>query len=56
MSFFDFFLEKDITTSDGYIRKELEEIYEGISLGDRMRKAMLWEESDHYIALQEDKI
>lgn len=51
MSFFDFFLEKDITTADGYIRKELEEMYEGISLGDRLRKAMLWEESEYYLEL-----
>ena len=34
----------------------MEELYEGISLGDRMRKAMLWEESEFYCALQEDKI
>ena len=56
MSFFDFFYEKDIATEDGYIKKEMEEIYEGISLGDRMRKAILWEESDYYLELQEDKI
>ena len=51
MSFFDFFYEKDIATEDGYIRKELEELYEGISLGDRMRKSLLWEESDYFMEL-----
>ncbi|CDW85539.1 UNKNOWN [Stylonychia lemnae] len=56
MSFFDFLVEKDIATADGYIRKELEELYEGISLGDRMRKALLWEESEYFMELQEDKI
>ena len=56
MSFFDFFLEKDITTADGYIRKEMEELFEGISLGDRMRKSMLWEDSEHYVELQEPRI
>eukprot|EP00347_Sterkiella_histriomuscorum_P018293 403346062 len=56
MSFFDFFYEKDIATEDGYIKKELEEMYEGISLGDRMRKAMLWEESEYFMELQDPKI
>ena len=56
MSFFDFLHEKDITTQDGYIRKEMEELCEGISLGDRLRKALLWEESEHFCALQTDTI
>ena len=56
MSFFDFLKEKDIVIESGYIKKELEEMYEGISLGDRMRQAMLWEESEYYTELQEDRI
>jgi len=56
MSFFDVLHEKDIVMDDGYIKKEMEEIFEGISLGDRMRKALLWEESDYFFELQEDKI
>ena len=51
MTFFDFFHEKGITVESGDIKGELEEIYEGISLGDRMRKALLWEESDYYMEL-----
>lgn len=37
MSFFDFLHEKNITTADGYIRKEPDEYFEGIQLGDRLR-------------------
>ena len=51
MSFFDFFEEKDIINPDGYIRKDLEEIYEGISLGDKMRKALLWEEDEKFLEI-----
>ncbi len=56
MSFFDFFEEADIINPDGYIRKELEEFVEGISLGDKMRRAMLWEDDEHYGDLQTEKI
>jgi len=48
MSFFDFFEEKDIINADGYIRKDLEEMFEGISLGDKMRRALLWEDDENY--------
>lgn len=49
MSFFDFLHEKDITTSDGYIKKEPDEIVEGVNLGDRLRYALLNEESDYFM-------
>jgi hypothetical protein len=51
MSFFDFLNDKDITVSDGYIKKEPDEIIEGVSLGDRLRYSLLFEESEYYSEL-----
>jgi hypothetical protein len=52
MSFFDFLNDKDITVSDGYIKKEPDEIIEGVSLGDRLRYSLLFEDSEYYSELQ----
>ena len=42
---------------DGDIKGELEERFEEIQLADRLRKALLWEDSEYYEELQsEDKI
>ena len=46
MSYFEFLKEKNIVMGDGEIKQELEEVYEGISLGNRLRKALLWEECE----------
>ena len=56
MSYFDFLKEKEIVMDDGRIKGDFDEYVDGIQLSDRLRKAMLWEESDYYIELQEDKI
>ena len=48
MSFFDFFNEKDIVTETGYIKKEPDEIIEGISLGDRLRYSLVFEDSEYF--------
>ena len=56
MSFFDFFHEKNVCLEDGYIKKEPDEIVEGLSLGDRLRYALAWEDSEYFEALQDDAI
>lgn len=56
MSFFDFLKENNIAVEDGYIKKEPDEYVEGVALGDRLRYALLYEESEYYEALQEDRI
>ena len=48
MAFFDFLHEKGITMEDGDIKGELEERFEEIQLADRLRKALLWEDSEYY--------
>ena len=48
MSFFDFLQEKNIALDDGYIKKEPDEYVEGVQLGDRLRYALLFEESEYY--------
>ena len=44
MSYFDIFNELEICTSDGQLRLDYEEQFEGITLGDRLRKVLLSEE------------
>ena len=46
MSYFDIFHELNICTDNGYIRQDFEEVYEDINLGDKLRKAMLWEDCE----------
>lgn len=61
MSFFDVLHEINVCGENGYIRADMEEIYEGISLSDKLRKAMLWEEAmedediQAYETLHQDK-
>lgn len=56
MSYFDFLKEKKIILEGGHIKGDFDEFYEGITLGNRLRKAMLWEEDEQYCELQEDRI
>ena len=56
MSYFDFLKEKQIVMDDGRIKGDFDEYFDGIQLSDRLRKALLWEESDYFMELQEDKI
>lgn len=44
MSFFDVFHENKVCGEDGSIRMDYEERHEGIVLGDKLRKVMLWED------------
>ncbi|CAI2378025.1 unnamed protein product [Moneuplotes crassus] len=48
MGFFDILDEKDITTTTGYIKKEPDEYLEGMVMGDRLRYALAFEESEFY--------
>jgi cilia- and flagella-associated protein 300 len=48
MGFFDILPEKEITTYTGYIKKEPEELLDGLQLGDRLRYALAFEESEYY--------
>ena len=48
MSYFDFLHEKGITSKEGVIRMEPEEIVDEIALGNRLRQALLFEESEYY--------
>ena len=41
---------------DWKIKGDFDEYVEGIVLGNRLRKALLWEESEYYAELQEDRI
>lgn len=45
MSYFDILHEINVCGENGHIRADMEEIYEGINLGDKLRKALLWEEA-----------
>ena len=56
LAWFDFLIEKNIVMDDYRIKGDYDEYYEGIQLSDRLRKAMLWEESEFYCELQDDKI
>jgi hypothetical protein len=51
MSYFDFLKEKKIIMEGGHIKGDFDEFYEGITLGNRLRKAMLWEEDEQYCEL-----
>ena len=54
MSFFDVLLENQITVESGYIRKEMDEWLEGMQLGDRLRYALAFEESEYYEVFTEE--
>lgn len=56
MEFFDFLEQNDICLKDGYIKKEPDEFVEGVSLGDRLRYSFLFEDSDYFVNVQEDRI
>ncbi|TNV76267.1 hypothetical protein FGO68_gene6052 [Halteria grandinella] len=56
LAWFDFLIEKGIVMDDYRIKADYDEYFEGIQLSDRLRKAMLWEESEYYCELQDDKI
>ena len=55
MSYFEFLAENKIASKDGYVRKEPDEVVSGITCGDRLRLALLFEESEYFEALQDDK-
>jgi len=44
MSFFDVFHENNICGEDGSIRMDYEERHEGMVLGDKLRKVLVWED------------
>ena len=54
MSYFEFLQEKQVVMDDWKIKGDFDEYVEGIVLGNRLRKALLWEESEYYAELQED--
>jgi len=56
MSYFEFLQEKQVVMDDWKIKGDFDEYIEGIVLGNRLRKALLWEESEYYAELQEDRI
>ena len=56
MSFFDVLQEKNIVLNDWHIKGDFDEYFEGIQLSNRLRKALLWEESEYFMELQEDRI
>mgnify|MGYP006907001967 CR=1 FL=1 len=45
MSYFDVLHEINVCGESGLIKADMEEIYEGINLGDKLRKALLFEEA-----------
>lgn len=53
MSFFDVFRDLKLVADSGDIRQNYEERYEGIILGDRLRQAMLLEETEDIEAYEE---
>ena len=58
MSFFDVFHDIGICSDDGTIRMDFEEHYEGINLGDKLRKVLLWEDfedTDAWDTVHDDK-
>ena len=61
MSFFDVFHEIGICAESGYIKADHEEVLDGINLGDKLRKALLWEDAmededvQAYETVHEDK-
>ena len=58
MSYFDVFQELGLCTDTGQIRQNYEERLDGIVLGDKLRQAMLWEDTediDSWDALHAEK-
>jgi len=58
MAFFDIFQELGLVTESGDIRQNYEERLDGIILQDRIRQAVLWEDTedfDAYDTLHKDK-
>lgn len=51
MSFFDLLKEKEIVMDDWNIKQDYDEYLDGIQLSNRLRKALLWEESDYFLEL-----
>lgn len=56
MSYFDFLQEKQIVMDDWSVKMDYDEFVDGIQLSNRLRKALLWEESEYFGELQEDRI
>ena len=54
MGFFDILWEKDIATETGYIKKEPDELLDGMQMGDRLRYALAFEESEHYLCFDSE--
>lgn len=54
MDFFDILEKSNITINDGYIRKEMEEIVDGISVADRLRYSLIMEDSEYYLIFNEN--
>ena len=55
LAYFDFLEELGIVSGDGNIIGDFEEWIEGIQLGDKLRKALLFEEDENYSELQQPK-
>lgn len=54
MGAFDVMEENDITTKSGYIKKEPDDWEMGIQLNDRLRYALIREDSEFYTVFDED--
>lgn len=54
MGFFDILCDKDISTESGYIKKEPDEYLEGMVMGDRLRYALAFEESEYYLIFDDE--
>ena len=48
MAYFDFLQEKKLVQADGSVKMDYDEWVDGIQLSNRLRKAMLWEESEYF--------
>lgn len=48
MGFFDTIHDEGLANREGAIRGEIEEVVEGMSLGDKLRQALGWEDSEYY--------
>ena len=58
MSFFDVFQDVEVVGKGGEISQCLQEMYEGINLGDKLRQVMVWEDFedlDAYETVQDPK-
>lgn len=56
MAFFDVLKEKKVVMDDWTIKGDFDEWVDGIQLSNRLRKALLWEESEYFLDLQEQSI